>query len=172
MRAHADCRRAFTLIELLVVIAIVGTLLVLLLPAVQSARESARRMQCTNNQKQIALAMQAFVSANKGFPPGLPNCSPSGSQWESGGSQMGDYLATCQGPNWAANIFDFLGEVDLNSRIWACVKYNKHVCDDCEHDGAGTPSKTPGTGAATRHTVGAYICPSATSMSILFGSKD
>ena len=85
---------------------------------------------------------------------------------------MGDYLATCQGPNWASNFFDFLEQPGLNDRIWACVRYNKHACDDCEHDDAGSPVGTPGTGAATRRTVTEYICPSAARMSILFGSKD
>ncbi|HTQ40537.1 MAG TPA: DUF1559 domain-containing protein [Pirellulales bacterium] len=169
MSAHTCRRQAFTLIELLAVIAIIGILVALLLPAVQSARESARRMQCTNNTKQIALAIHAFLSANKAFPPGLPNCSPLASQWESGGAQMGDYMATCQGPSWASNIFDFLGEKFFNDRIWACAQYNKHICDDCEHDDAGG---APGTGGSTRMTVAAYLCPSASSMSILFGSKD
>src|SRR5208337_1208198 len=73
-RPFRSRHRAFTLIELLVVIAIIAVLISLLLPAVQSAREAARRAQCVNNLKQIALAVMNYESANNAFPAAEFDC--------------------------------------------------------------------------------------------------
>lgn len=106
-------RRGFTLVELLVVIAIIGILVALLLPAVQSAREAARRMQCTNHVKQLALGMHTYHSANNAFPmgslqgPGDQARAPfSNKQWFDDFSWLAPIGPYVEQQNWF-DLFDF-----------------------------------------------------------------
>lgn len=102
--ARRNCRRGFSLVELLVVIGIVGTLIGLLLPAVQQARESSRRAACSNNLRQSSLAVIAYESARRALPPGSDQVPrpglPQGSQFA-----------------WSSFVLPYIGETALAERI-------------------------------------------------------
>ena len=89
-----DHKRAFTLVELLVVIAIIGILVALLLPAIQAAREAARRMSCQSNLHNLALAVLDYENARKGLPPATTAKSNSGEAWDTIDTGSSD-LAHC-----------------------------------------------------------------------------
>ncbi len=99
-------RRGFTLVELLVVIAIIGILVGLLLPAVQAAREAARRMQCQNNLKQIGLAMLNYESAHQKFPSALMGCA-----------RIAGAAPQDDGVSWAVAILPFMEQSALYARL-------------------------------------------------------
>jgi prepilin-type N-terminal cleavage/methylation domain-containing protein/prepilin-type processing-associated H-X9-DG protein len=106
-RSHAACGchpHGFTLVELLVVIAIIGTLVGLLLPAVQAARESARRSTCSNNLKQITLALNVFHDGKQQFPMGVLAPSNMGSAFN-------------QRISWMLQLLPFVEEAGLYSSL-------------------------------------------------------
>ncbi len=132
-------RKAFTLIELLVVIAIIAVLISLLLPAVQSAREAARRAQCVNNLKQIGLANHNFESTNGHFPPGYgTNPLPAG-----GGRANSNAL-----------VLQFLESASL----YGAFNFDSNI----NLTGPTSPNNT-----AQTQIVSAFVCPSDPSMAKL-----
>src|SRR5262245_12560399 len=145
--------RAFTLIELLVVIAIIAVLVALLLPAVQQAREAARRTQCKNNMKQIGLALMNYESTFNRLPPA------SNVPWGRRGTDDAhmDYTGPF-GPNWAIAILPFIEQQAL---------YDNFNTNSFPGVFIGVPTGTPPAGVdgfdgrvLVGSTIPTYQCPS------------
>lgn len=145
-------RAGFTLVELLVAIAIIGVLVAMLLPAVQAAREAARRTQCTNNLKQMGLALHNYESVRRVLPPGYASQSLA-----SPPSPLRD-AATWDSPpgwGWAAHLLPFLeqsavdSQIDLEQPIWA----PEHI-------------------AAIRTNIATFLCPSSSGLIEPFFAAD
>ena len=127
MNRRSD-QTGFTLVELLVVIAIIGILIALLLPAVQAAREAARRSQCANNLHQFALAMSSYDAAKKTLPPGTkyldpaikaanPSCNAATLADPNGGAWFDDH-------GWYSAVSPFIEEVGLAHAIDYTVNFS------------------------------------------------
>jgi len=149
-------RRGFTLVELLVVIAIIGVLVALLLPAVQAAREAARRTQCINNVKQMGLGAANYESARGAFPPGrlFPD-------WESGGTIEKNYTtypptlpATDKAGFYSVHIW-LLPYMEANN-VYNLIDFNLPQVKKMTNN--GTPTNPHYAAYATANEL--FVCPS------------
>ncbi len=160
-------RRGFTLIELLVVIAIIAILIALLLPAVQQAREAARRTECKNKIRQLALALHNHIDAHGSFPPGYMSYDENANRYNVGGWQHTGSPNEL-GFNWLCNIFAYLEEPQLATQAQACnddrPEGTHNPSDHCESLNSST-----GLGSTSLKFM---LCPSAVRTNQKFSDGD
>jgi prepilin-type N-terminal cleavage/methylation domain-containing protein/prepilin-type processing-associated H-X9-DG protein len=149
-------RAGFTLVELLVVIAIIGVLVALLLPAVQSARESARRMQCANNMRQIALAFHNFEGVKGYLPPGPYDGDPSlpGMVYDEpvGAYESGTTCCNAASPNGWSQWFHILPFIEQQA-VYQIANFNLPPIH------SGRKADYNGEDSVARVVIKAYYCP-------------
>ncbi|MGQ0637708.1 MAG: DUF1559 domain-containing protein [Planctomycetaceae bacterium] len=144
MRSFRACR-AFTLIELLVTIAIIAILIALLLPAVQQAREAARRVHCRNNLKQLGIALSNYHDTHQLFSPGtIAPFRP-----RANGCYRGSDTAPFSGAVWTVLLLPYIDRAPLYNRLDFSGTFPSNYADDC----------TPENKATVSTPLPAYKCP-------------
>lgn len=153
-------KSGFTLIELLVVISIIAVLIALLLPAVQQAREAARRTQCRNNLKQIGLAMHNYENVFDCFPPGFLGTTPDCSMIRNGYAPN-----VAQGWGWGTFILPYLDQAPMYQAM--NVSVHQVVCG-VPTGAANNPAV--GNPASGQYVVPGFICPTASDLPVFWAT--
>ena len=154
-RDHRPARRAFTLIELLVAIAMIAVLISLLLPAVQQARESARRTQCRNSLKQMGIALHNYHDTHRVFPPGYLGAPPF-LQCSSINNSADPKSYRPQGWGWGVYLMPHLDQAPLYSSLDP-----GHKQTVCSSPTGAQNDPNIGNPALQKQLVSVYMCPSA-----------